>query len=132
MKKAGIQVSSGDAIFIRTGRWARRKAKGPWPPEQGLAGLHASCAKWLHDHNVAILGSHAASDVSPPQIDGVPATAIHMLAIATMGIRIFDNCDLEALSQAAARRNRYVFLLTAAPLAVPGAPVLPSTRIATF
>jgi kynurenine formamidase len=131
-KKAGIQVSSGDAIFIRTGRWARRKAKGPWPVEQGLAGLHASCARWLHDRNVAILGSDAASDVSPSQIDGVPATAIHMLAIVAMGIPIFDNCDLEALSQAAAQRHRYVFLLTAAPLAVPGGTGSPINPIATF
>jgi kynurenine formamidase len=132
VKKAGIQVSSGDAIFIRTGRWARRKAKGPWPVEQGLAGLHASCARWLHDHNVAILGSDAASDVSPSQIEGVPATAVHMLAIVAMGIPIFDNCDLEALSQAAARRNRYAFLLTAAPLAVPGGTGSPINPIATF
>jgi kynurenine formamidase len=132
VKKAGIQVSSGDAIFIRTGRWARRKAKGPWPVEQGLAGLHASCARWLHDRNVAILGSDAASDVSPSQIDGVPATAIHMLAIVAMGIPIFDNCDLEALSQAAAQRHRYTFLLTAAPLAVPGGTGSPINPIATF
>src|SRR5579871_4066532 len=29
-KKTGIKVSSGDAVFIRTGRWARRAEKGPW------------------------------------------------------------------------------------------------------
>jgi len=131
-KKAGVKVSSGDAIFIRTGRWARRKAKGPWPVEQGLAGLHASCGKWLHDHNIAILGSDAASDVSPSQVEGVPATAIHLLAIVAMGIPIFDNCDLEAVSNAAAQRNRYAFLLTAAPLAVPGGTGSPINPIATF
>ncbi len=28
-KQAGVQVASGDAVFIRTGRWARRDEKGP-------------------------------------------------------------------------------------------------------
>jgi kynurenine formamidase len=131
-KRTGVRISSGDAVFIRTGRWARRKAKGPWPVEQGLAGLHASCAKWLHDRNVALLGSDAASDVSPSQIEGVPATAVHMLMIVAMGVPIFDNCDLEAISQAAAQRNRYTFMLTAAPLAVPGGTGSPLNPIATF
>src|ERR1019366_793174 len=29
-KKAGVKVSAGDALFVRTGVWARRKALGPW------------------------------------------------------------------------------------------------------
>src|SRR5204863_7156824 len=29
-KKSGIKVSAGDALFVRTGVWARRKADGPW------------------------------------------------------------------------------------------------------
>src|SRR6185503_18278705 len=29
-KKAKIKVAPGDAIFLRTGRWARRAALGPW------------------------------------------------------------------------------------------------------
>src|SRR6516165_9139902 len=29
-KKAGVKVSAGDALFVRTGVWARRKAVGPW------------------------------------------------------------------------------------------------------
>src|SRR5258708_22504314 len=29
-KKAGIKVSAGDALFVRTGVWARRQAVGPW------------------------------------------------------------------------------------------------------
>ena len=29
-KKAGIKIGAGDAIFLRTGRWARRAEKGPW------------------------------------------------------------------------------------------------------
>ena len=37
-KKAGVKVSSGDAVFVRTGRWARREKLGPWSVAQSAAG----------------------------------------------------------------------------------------------
>jgi kynurenine formamidase len=130
-KKAGVKVSSGDVIFIRTGRWARRAAVGPWDVSRHSAGLHASCAQWLKERGVAILGSDAASDVVPSRVEGVNLP-IHQLVLVALGIHIFDNCDLEAISEAAAKRNRWEFLLTAAPLAVPGGTGSPLNPIATF
>src|ERR1700674_1125436 len=38
-KKTGVKIGSGDAVFVRTGRWARRAAKGPWNAGEILAGL---------------------------------------------------------------------------------------------
>jgi kynurenine formamidase len=130
-KKAGVKVSSGDVILIRTGRWALRNAKGPWPASQKSAGLHASCARWLKQRDVAALGSDAASDVMPSGVEGVNQP-IHQLVLIAMGMPIFDNCDLEAVSQEAARQNRWEFLLTAAPLAVGGGTGSPLNPIATF
>ncbi|MEK6303559.1 MAG: cyclase family protein [Acidobacteriota bacterium] len=130
-KKAGIKVGSGDVIFIRTGRWARRAAVGPWNVGASAAGLHASCARWLKQRDVAIIGSDAASDVVPSGVEGVPLP-IHQLVLVAMGVHIFDNCDLEALSEAAAKRNRWEFLLTASPLAVSGGTGSPLNPIATF
>ncbi len=130
-KKAGIKVGPGDAVFINTGRWARRAAKGPWDAEQGTAGLHASCAKWLKDRDVAILGSDAASDVLPSGIEGI-SHPVHLLTLNAMGVHIFDNCDLGALSAAAAQRKRWTFLLTAAPLPITGGTGSPLNPIATF
>ena len=37
-KKAGVKVSSGDAVLVRTGRWARREKLGPWNVAQSAAG----------------------------------------------------------------------------------------------
>ena len=130
-KQAGVKVSPGDVIFIRTGRWARRAAKGPWPVGRSAAGLHASCARWLHDRGVAMVGSDVASDLVPSQVQGV-ALPIHQLLLVAMGVHIFDDCDLEALSQAAAKRKRWAFLLTAAPMAIPGGTGSPLNPIATF
>jgi kynurenine formamidase len=64
-RRVGIHVGSGDVVFLRTGRWARRAAKGPWDAGAHSAGLHASCARWLHQRDVAMIGSDAASDVMP-------------------------------------------------------------------
>lgn len=130
-KKAGIKVTSGDCVFIRTGRWARRAALGPWNVSAGSAGLHASCAAWLKRRDVAIIGSDGASDVLPSGIEGV-SHPIHLLALVAMGVHILDNCDLEALAKACSSRSRYEFLLTAAPIAVTGGTGSPLNPIATF
>lgn len=130
-KKAGLKLQPGDAVFIRTGRWARRAEKGPWNVSQLSAGLHASCAKWLKQRDVALLGSDVASDLLPSQVPGV-THPIHQLVLVAMGMNIFDNCDLEALSEVAAKRNRWEFLLTTAPIAVVGGTGSPLNPIALF
>jgi kynurenine formamidase len=130
VKKAHLKIEPGDALLIRTGRWALRDAKGPYDTNQ-LAGLYITCAKWLHDHDAAILGSDGAEDVHPSGIDGI-TEPIHALVLIAMGMPIFDNLDLEAVSKEAARRNRWDFLVTASPAAVPGATGSVLNPIATF
>lgn len=131
-ERAGVKVSSGDVIFIRTGRWARRDLVGPWDAStDGLAGLHASCAKWLRERDIAMLGSDAASDVIPSRIPGV-SHPIHVLTLHAMGVHIFDNCDLKELARVAAEFEQWEFLLTASPLAVDGGTGSPLNPIATY
>jgi kynurenine formamidase len=130
-KKARVKVSSGDVMIVRTGRWARRDAKGPWPITQGLAGLHMSCAKWLHARDVAVLGGDGAQDVLPSGVAGI-SQPIHALVLVAMGMPIFDNCDLELVGKEAERRQRWEFLVTASPAAVPGATGSVLNPIATF
>jgi len=129
-KKTGVKIGSGDVVFIRTGRWARRAAKGPWDPKQ-LAGLYATCAKWLKDRDVAMVGSDAATDVMPSGVEGV-VQPMHQLLLVAMGTAIFDNCDLETLGDEAAKRNRWTFLLTAAPIAATNGTGSPLNPIAVF
>jgi len=129
-KKANIKVQPGDVVLIRTGRWARRDAKGPWAASQ-LAGLYIDCARWLKQHDVAILGSDGASDAHPSGVDTIPEP-IHALVLVAMGMPIFDNLDLEALAQEAAKRGRWEFLFTAAPLAVETGTGSPLNPIAIF
>jgi kynurenine formamidase len=131
-KKAGVKVGAGDALFVRTGVWARRKAMGPWlrgRAEGGRsAGLDPSVIPWLRQRDIAIMGSDHPQYVSPSYLRG----AAHDFALLYLGIHLFDNCDLEALADAAAARKRWEFLLTAAPLAIPGGTGSPANPIATF
>jgi hypothetical protein len=130
-KKVGVKVGPGDVIFIRTGRWARRAAKGPWDIGSKAAGLHASCVPGLKARDVAMIGSDAASDVLPSGVPGV-TQPIHQLVLIALGTPIFDNCDLEAVSAEAAKRNRWEFLISASPIPVPGGTGSPLNPIATF
>ena len=128
-KKTGISIRAGDVVFIRTGRWARRASVGPWGGK--FAGLHGSCARWLKQRDVAVIGRDAASDVLPSGVEDV-AMPIHQLSLIAMGAWILDNCDLEAVSAAAKERQRWEFMLSVAPLAVPGGTGSPVNPIATF
>ena len=130
-KKAGYKVGPGDALLIRTGRWARRRAEGAWEIMQNSAGLHASCLPWIKERDVAIVGSDLATDVMPSGVKG-SLLPVHMVLIVGMGTPILDVLDLEAVSEAAASRQRWEFLLTVAPLAVPGGTGSPLNPIATF
>ena len=130
-KKAGLKVGSGDIVFIRTGRWARRAEKGAWDTEVAAAGMHVTCARWFRQRDVAIVGSDTHGELMPSPVQGVPFP-MHQLLLIAMGTPMLDNCDLEPLSEAAATRRRWEFLLTAAPLAVPKGTGSPLNPIAIF
>jgi kynurenine formamidase len=130
-QQAGFKVESGDVVFIRTGRWKARAEKGPWDTTGASSGLSASCVKWFHDRDIAIIGSDDSADVLPSGVEGF-VQPVHLLFLVALGTPIFDNMDLEAVAEEAARQNRWEFLLTAAPLAVEGGTGSPLNPIATF
>jgi kynurenine formamidase len=130
-KRAGFRVGAGDIVLVRTGHWARRAGKGPWDTEQPTAGMHPSCARWFKQRDVAAIGSDTHGELMPSVVAGAPFP-LHQLLIVAMGMPMFDNCDLEALSAAALSRKRWAFFFTAAPLAVPGGTGSPLNPIAIF
>ncbi len=130
-RESGVRVESGDIVFVRSGRWARRAQTGPWATGSQAAGLHASVAPWLHERGVAILGSDYTNDVLPSGVEGV-TQPIHQLTLVAMGMLLFDNLDLEAVAAEAARQDRWEFMLVAAPLAVEGGTGSPLNPLAIF
>ena len=130
-KKTGVKIAPGDAVLLRTGRWARREKLGPWNVGQSAAGLHASVAPWIKARGVSFLGSDAAEDVTPSLVEGV-ALPVHTLMITALGVNLLDNQDLEALGETAAKLNRWEFMLTIAPVPVTGGTGFPLNAIAMF
>ena len=131
-KQAGVKVGPGDALFVRAGVWARRKALGPYlrgrAPGGKDAGLDPSVIPWLKKRDIAILASDHPQYVSPSDLTG----AVHDFSLVILGIHLLDNCDLEEVSVAAAARKRWEFMMTTAPLPIKGGTGSPVNPIATF
>jgi kynurenine formamidase len=127
-KQAGVKVGAGDALLVRTGRWARRAKLGP---AGGAAGLDASFLPFLKDRDVSLFGSDTAHEL-PNNIPGLNVTVIHKFAVVARGMNLFDNLDLEAAAETAARLKRWEFLFMASPIRVPKGTGSPINPIAVF
>jgi hypothetical protein len=86
---------------------------------------------WLRKRDVAIIGWETPGYVPQPPGD-LPRLALHDFALTILGIHHLDRADFEALSEAAAARNRWEFMLTVAPLPIPNGTGSPVNPIAVF
>ena len=135
-KQAGVRVSSGDALFVRTGVWARRAALGPWlrgRAEGGRsAGLDPSVIPWLKQRDIALLGSDHPQYVSPGTIGSTARRRPRLRA------RLPGRAPVRQLRPGGTgrggrgSRKRWEFMLTAAPLPIRGGTGSPLNPIATF
>lgn len=130
-KFAGIKIGPGDALIIRTGRWAKRTAEGPWAYGQGGAGLHASVLPWLKSRDVSLLASDAVNDVQPSGVAGI-GRPVHQLTQVNMGLPLVDNAFTEDAAAEAARLKRWEFMLTWQIYQIPGGTASPFNALATF
>jgi kynurenine formamidase len=128
-----VKVAPGDVILLYTGRWKRRAALGPWPGKQGWAGYHVDVAYFLKERGVAFIGGDGINDVAPSGLPAdVPGTPLHRLALAALGVSIFDNLDFEEAAAMARKLKRYEFLFVASPLRIDQGMGSPLNPIAIF
>ena len=128
---AGVRVGPGDALLVRTGRWAKREAEGPWQYDQGGAGLHASVLPWLHARGVSLLVGDAVSDVQPSGVDGA-GRPVHTISMVAIGLPLVDNGYLEHAAREAARLKRWTFMVSWQINQSKGGTAVPFNGIATF
>jgi hypothetical protein len=107
---------------LRWGRYGRRAKLGP---DDGAAGFDNSILPWLKQRDIAMIVWETAGYSPQPQGD-LFRNAVHNFVQAILGIHILDRADLEALSEATASRNRWEFMLTVTPLALPERDRIPS------
>ena len=116
---------------MRTGRWAKRAAEGPWAYGQAGAGLHASVLPWLKSRDVSLLASDAVNDVQPSGVQGINRP-VHQLTQVNMGLPLVDNAYTEDAAVEAARLKRWEFMLTLQIYQIQGGTASPFNALATF
>ena len=129
--RTGITIGKGDVLLIRTGRWALDRKHGAINLGKGATGVHVSVVKWLKQRDVAVLGSDAGNDVIPSGVEGenIP---VHLLTIVGLGMPLFDNLHLDALSSEVLKHQKREFLFVASPMRVEGGTGAPINPLAVF
>jgi kynurenine formamidase len=130
----GVTVGTGDILMVATGRDARRRAQGGAlnPGVDGMAGMHPECLPWIHERGVAVLGSDGISDAMPGLGIAEWPFPIHQIGIVAIGLHLIDNMALGTIGEQCARRGRWEFLLTLAPLRIEGGTGCPVNPIAVL
>lgn len=131
-RACGVRVRSGDVLFFRTGMLRRRNQKGAIDQlTAGRPGLQAACLPWLHERQIAMLGSDVPNDVSP---SGYPQLKIpvHQVGLVAMGLWLIDNLNLEELTVACQRYQRWEFMAMVSPLRIANGTGSPVNPIAVF
>lgn len=128
-KAQGVAVGSGDAVLVYSGREAYMRAAGTYGSVgERRPGLHVSCARYIRDWDVAVLGWDMLD--ARPDPDGHP-WPVHGV-LYSYGVPLLDNALLEPLAQACAEERRYEFLFMALPLKVARGTGSPVNPIALF
>jgi kynurenine formamidase len=128
-KAQGVRVEAGDALLVYSGREAFVRASGNYGSvADARPGLHVSCARFIRDHDVSVLGwdmldARPDSTNHPWPVHGV---------LYSYGVPLLDNALLEPLAQACAEEKRYEFMFMALPLKVSRGTGSPVNPIALF
>jgi kynurenine formamidase len=131
-ERQGVSVRPGDAVLLRTGYGAHRRAHGHQDMlVTGQAGWHAACLPWLHERQVALIASDTSQEVVPSGYTN-PALPVHRIGIVAMGLWLLDNADLEAVAAQCRELTRWEFLLVVGSLRIDGGTGSPVNPIAIF
>ncbi|KAF1967761.1 hypothetical protein BU23DRAFT_482423 [Bimuria novae-zelandiae CBS 107.79] len=143
-KHEGVEFRPGDVLIVRTGMTevleAPEAADLAKMQKAQLAGVHGdiSTARWLwNKHFAAVAGDSIAFEALMPLKEdgslGAPEDLVlHPWLLSMFGMPIGELWDLKALSKHCRESGRYTFLLTSAPLNVPGLVGSPPNALAIF
>ena len=127
LKKAGLTVEKGDAVFVNTGAstlWMQPAKYGEY--YEAAPGIGYDLAKWLGERDVSIVGADTpATEVVPAELPGT-RLPVHQYLITKCGIRLIDNIKLDEL----ARDKVYEFLFICSHLPIKGGTASPVAPLA--
>ncbi|KAJ6017217.1 cyclase [Penicillium sp. IBT 35674x] len=138
----GITFRSGDILIIRFGV---TEALGDMTGDEQAAAMssYQACgldgseemARWLwNEHFAAVASDNIAVEAMPPMIDGVEQPLTHLIlhqwCLSLFGLPLGELWYLKSLAEQCKALGKYTFLLTSAPLNVPGAVGSPPNALA--
>jgi kynurenine formamidase len=95
----GVELRRGDVVLIRTG-WARYYADGTDRFVASWPGIGVAAARWLAEREPVVVGADTLGlEVYPDEVPTVHSP-VHQLLLATIGLYILEQADLDALSAA--------------------------------
>lgn len=128
VKRQGIDIGPGDALWIRFGRTRNRSADDVLGvvPEPGLS---IECAEWLAAIGPSAVVTDCGLDPTPSEIPGLPVPW-HLLLLTSLGVPLVDVADLDRIAASTQDLGRWEFLSVIAPLHLPGASGSPVNPLA--
>ncbi|KAJ5659951.1 cyclase [Penicillium longicatenatum] len=138
----GVTFKSGDILIVRFGV---TEALGNMTGDEQAASLanYQACgldgskemARWLwNEHFTAVASDNIAVEAMPPMIDGVEQPLTHLIlhqwCLSLFGLPLGELWYLKNLAEQCKALGKYTFLLTSAPLNVPGAVGSPPNALA--
>jgi kynurenine formamidase len=116
LRRSGQTITPGAAVLIRTG-WGRLWMKDNARFNSGEPGIGIGAAEWLASMNPILVGSDNWGVEVYPNPDARIRAPVHQIMVATNGIFLLENLDLEELA-----RDRVVeFAFVIQPLKMKGA-----------
>ena len=128
-EQAGVHVSAGDAVLVRTGQMHFLRAGDRQRYSVPSPGLSTQTIGWMHDHDVAAVATDTLTFEVYPCEDAAVFMPVHMIQLRDMGLVQGQNWHLDDLAADCADDGQYDCLLVATPLPLTGAvgaPVAPT------
>ena len=131
-RECGFEVSTGDVLLLRTGQLGLREKRGPVDAYvAGSAGPKPEILPFIHEREVAVMGSDTGNDVQPSPYERF-TNPVHQVGIVGMGLWILDNAWLDDLAAVCAARQRWHFMVSILPLRLPAVTGSPVNPVAIF
>lgn len=135
---AGVEITAGDIVLIRTGRMRLYLEQGAAQYTMGEGGDASSpgpgidAVRWFHRHDIAAAATDTYMFEVFPAQDWDNVLGVHCLNVVDMGFTQGQNWHLEELAEICKRYGRHHFLLEATPEPFVGATGAPVNPIALF
>jgi kynurenine formamidase len=116
-------IEPGDAIVVRTGRYATRVIAADDPEAEdnhgNWSGLHVECMDLVAKWDLSTIATDSSGD-NFPSTTSECSVPIHIITEGYLGLPLIHHLDLEEIGRRLAGRDRKDFFFSVAPLKIVG------------